>query len=200
MIYLIEDRDYVKIGFTTDLKNRMVSYRTTNCYAKLISYKPGTKIDESNLHQLCSKWHYEREWFHNVPEIRNIWNNYQSDIINQLNYIKESNNNVINFMYDNYDSFFSIPTTKWKNLLINFGTYNNRQTIKRTIDEIEDVEVQTELSKQYKIQMQLQNLYDWFYHERLEYHADFGKVKIDITFTENDNTIISTKKLSRIIN
>lgn len=36
MIYLVEDRDYIKIGFTSDLKSRESAYKTTNCYAKFI--------------------------------------------------------------------------------------------------------------------------------------------------------------------
>ena len=61
MLYLIEDRDYLKIGFTVDMKNRINSYKTTNCYATLIDTKPGTRIDEKELHRLCEPYHYVRE-------------------------------------------------------------------------------------------------------------------------------------------
>ena len=72
MLYLIEDRDYLKIGFTTDLEKRISSYKTTNCYAKLIDTKPGSRIDEKAIHLLCEKHHYDREWFYNNDEVRKI--------------------------------------------------------------------------------------------------------------------------------
>ena len=53
MLYLLEDRDYLKIGYTTNLNERMKSYKTCNCYIKLIASKPGSKKDEHRLHKLC---------------------------------------------------------------------------------------------------------------------------------------------------
>lgn len=55
MLYLVEDRDYIKIGFTTNLKQRQSSYKTENCYAKFIDWKPGTRADETKLHELCKE-------------------------------------------------------------------------------------------------------------------------------------------------
>lgn len=53
MIYLIEDRDVLKIGYAANVFEREKAYKTHNYYAKLISSKPGTKEDERKLHELC---------------------------------------------------------------------------------------------------------------------------------------------------
>ena len=61
MLYLIKDRDYIKIGYTSNLDQRQKAYETTNCYAEVLMTKDGTRRDESNLHKLCDKWHYKNE-------------------------------------------------------------------------------------------------------------------------------------------
>lgn len=79
MLYLIKDRDYIKIGYTSNLDQRQKAYETTNCYAEVIMTKDGTRKDESNLHKLCDKWHYKNEWFHYDDEIVKIFEEYQPD-------------------------------------------------------------------------------------------------------------------------
>lgn len=79
MLYLIKDRDYIKIGYTSNLDQRQKAYETTNCYAEVIMTKDGTRKDESNLHKLCDKWHYKNEWFHYDEEIVKIFEEYQPD-------------------------------------------------------------------------------------------------------------------------
>ena len=39
MLYLIKDRDYIKIGYTSNLDQRQKAYETTNCYAEVIMTK-----------------------------------------------------------------------------------------------------------------------------------------------------------------
>lgn len=58
MIYLIEDRDYLKIGYTKDIQSRLSGYKTENVYCKLLSYKEGTVKDETILHELCKDYLY----------------------------------------------------------------------------------------------------------------------------------------------
>lgn len=79
MLYLIKDRDYIKIGYTSNLDQRQKAYETTNCYAEVLMAKDGTRKDESNLHKLCDKWHYKNEWFHYDEEIVKIFEEYQPD-------------------------------------------------------------------------------------------------------------------------
>ncbi len=79
MLYLIKDRDYIKIGYTANLDQRQKAYETTNCYAEVIMTKDGTRKDEFNLHKLCDKWHYKNEWFYYDDEIVKIFEEYQPD-------------------------------------------------------------------------------------------------------------------------
>lgn len=79
MLYLIKDRDYIKIGYTANLDQRQKAYETTNCYAEVIMTKDGSRKDESNLHKLCNKWHYKNEWFYYDDQIVKIFEEYQSD-------------------------------------------------------------------------------------------------------------------------
>lgn len=55
MIYLIEDRDYLKIGYAEDVDKRIKQYKTYSLYPKLLTYKIGSMEDERNLHQLCDQ-------------------------------------------------------------------------------------------------------------------------------------------------
>ena len=88
MIYLIEDRDYLKIGYAGNIKNRMTNYKVENLYVQLRDVKLGTILDEKILHEQCKKYHYQGEWFKNVPEVIEIWNNYTPSIKEDLNIIK----------------------------------------------------------------------------------------------------------------
>lgn len=80
MIYLIEDRDYLKIGYAEDVNKRYKQYKTHSLYPKLINHKIGTKEDERNLHELCKQWFISGEWFHNCKEVKDIFNNYESKL------------------------------------------------------------------------------------------------------------------------
>lgn len=61
MIYLIEDRDYLKIGYTKNIVDRLTTFELHNCYAKLLIVKEGTLKDEEALHKLCKEYKYKRE-------------------------------------------------------------------------------------------------------------------------------------------
>lgn len=80
MLYLIENGAYLKIGFTTNLQSRLKTYKTHNPNFSLLNSKDGIKQDETMLHKLCNQYKYEREWFHNTPEVIEIFNNYESII------------------------------------------------------------------------------------------------------------------------
>lgn len=79
MLYLIEDRDYLKIGYAKSIKQRLSNYITENVYAKLIDYKEGDLIDERSLHLLCHDYKYRGEWFINCDEVKNIWKSYDNN-------------------------------------------------------------------------------------------------------------------------
>lgn len=80
MIYLVEDRDYLKIGYAEDVDKRIKQYKTHSLYPKLLKSKFGTTEDEKNLHQLCKQYYVSGEWFKNCPEVLNMFNNYESKL------------------------------------------------------------------------------------------------------------------------
>lgn len=116
MLYLIEDRDYLKIGYSTDIESRIKSYKTTNVYCKLIDIKDGERWNELELHKLCSEYHYTGEWFKNCPEVLEIWNSYnphnQYDYKGLLELMKEFSNlwnfNITPQSYTNKKSFVDL--------------------------------------------------------------------------------------------
>lgn len=77
MVYLIEDRDYLKIGYAEDVEKRIKQYKTHSLYPKLIKAKIGTVEDEKNLHQLCKLYWVTGEWFKNCSEVLNIFDAYE---------------------------------------------------------------------------------------------------------------------------
>lgn len=79
MLYLIKDRDYLKIGYSANIDQRKKAYETTNCYAEIIMTKDGTMKDEKVLHELCKQWHYKNEWFYYDNEILRIFEEYKPD-------------------------------------------------------------------------------------------------------------------------
>lgn len=76
MLYLIEDRDYLKIGYSANIDSRIKTYKTHNPHAILLSSKDGNRTDEKNLHALCKEYQYDSEWFYNKDEVKKIFEDY----------------------------------------------------------------------------------------------------------------------------
>lgn len=76
MIYLIQSDNFLKIGFTNDLKARMNAYNTHNPKFKLINSKEGTTEDEKTLHNKFKHLKSKTEWFVFSEEIIDGFNNY----------------------------------------------------------------------------------------------------------------------------
>lgn len=181
MLYLIEDRDYLKIGFTIDMKNRMNSYKTTNCYATLIDTKPGTRIDEKELHRLCEPHHYTREWFHNTQEVRDIWNNYIPDFYSTYKDLDIQNNEAIEFLY-NCNNINSDSSKRIFNSLVpNLGTYNNQSMLKSLLTEIEDPIELKRCQNVLHTTFALHNLNRALSSAFPKFKYDFGKIAFDIS-------------------
>lgn len=90
MLYLIEDRDYLKIGYTKDITSRWKNYQLHNCYAKLISTKEGSRLDEVRLHELCKPYLYRGEWYYNCEEVKNIFNTFEELTQQEIKQFKQT--------------------------------------------------------------------------------------------------------------
>lgn len=80
MIYLIEDQNYLKIGYAKEISSRFKAYKTHAAAVKLLASKMGCRADEKELHKLCADYRYRGEWFENRQEVKDIFNNYESKI------------------------------------------------------------------------------------------------------------------------
>ena len=78
MIYLIKSNEYLKIGYTNNIGSRVKSYNTHNPDYEIVSVKSGSKVDEMRLHKLCRNYHYDKEWFYDVPYVREVFETYES--------------------------------------------------------------------------------------------------------------------------
>lgn len=61
MLYLIEDGNYLKIGYTKDIKSRMKTYQTHNPTCVLLQTRKEIKKDETTLHSLCEQYRFNNE-------------------------------------------------------------------------------------------------------------------------------------------
>lgn len=82
MLYLIEQDNYMKIGYCKDggLKNRMANYRTDNINFRLVGYADGTRIDEKILHHRLEKYRYQGEWFSNRAAVVRVFLDYDKGV------------------------------------------------------------------------------------------------------------------------
>lgn len=102
MLYLIKSQEYVKIGYTDNLKHRLMEYNIHNPCYQLLDTCQGTMENEHTLHKLLKKYKHRNEWFHYNEEVINIWNNCKN-ILNSGQLIlsepdKLSKEEVINFL------------------------------------------------------------------------------------------------------
>lgn len=76
MIYLIKSGNALKIGYTSNIKTRIVNYKTHNLDLELLYTKEGSRSDEKKLHSLCNEYKIENEWFKYNNEVIEIFNNF----------------------------------------------------------------------------------------------------------------------------
>lgn len=105
MLYLIENENFYKIGYSTNVKSRMQTYKTHNPDCNLINVIEGTNNDEKNLHKICEKYRYSKEWFYKNDDILKIFNNYKTIEWNQWDEIKSNINTIINNIESKIDDF-----------------------------------------------------------------------------------------------
>lgn len=81
MLYFIKSGKYVKIGYAKDVQKRLCQYYTHNPDYILLDKIQGDLKMEKFLHRILKPYQYRTEWFYNVPEIYDIWNDYKQIIL-----------------------------------------------------------------------------------------------------------------------
>lgn len=79
MIYLIKSGDYVKIGFTSHLAQRLKSLGQSSPDLEVLDCKDGDKADEKLLHTMLAQHKVKNEWFVYNKDVKKVWNEYVSD-------------------------------------------------------------------------------------------------------------------------
>lgn len=76
MLYLVRFDNALKIGYTSNLVNRLNNFKTTQLNVELISSREGTVKHEKILHELCSASKLRNELFKDDPIVIQIFNNH----------------------------------------------------------------------------------------------------------------------------
>ena len=65
MVYFISDGERIKIGFTTDIRQRLNSLQTANSNKLKLLYRidDGGHALEKHIHEMCERYRLEGEWF-----------------------------------------------------------------------------------------------------------------------------------------
>ena len=87
MLYLIKSNNWLKIGFTNNLDDRLKHYNTDNPEHELISNREGDRKDESYLHSLFKSCEIKGEWME--------YNNFIIELFNKIMLPSEINQKSI---------------------------------------------------------------------------------------------------------
>lgn len=122
MLYLIKDRDYIKIGYTSDMESRLKHYDTHNVYYELLDVVPGTEQDERDIHSKLKEYNYKLEWYYSNNITLNCLSEYKEKytedfIINKLKEVVESTSKEIDEVFD--------KNGKWSSLIRNTKRLDN---------------------------------------------------------------------------
>lgn len=120
MLYLIENENLYKIGYTTNIKSRMSTYKTHNPECVLINTIEGTSNDEKNLHKLCEEYKHSKEWFYKNDNILELFNNYKTIEWNQWDEVKSIINTIMNNIENKVNDF---NTDHWLTK-VDYNTYS----------------------------------------------------------------------------
>lgn len=74
MLYLILSSNFLKIGFSKNTKQRLLSYNTCNPDYIVLDVVRGTIKDETAFHHEIEQYRYRTEWFYFNQSILDLWN------------------------------------------------------------------------------------------------------------------------------
>ena len=147
MIYLIESNKYLKIGYAKDANQRFKNYHLHNLEAKLLDSKIGNRKDEKALHTLCKDYHYEGEWFINCKEVKNIFKDYTSIILQDFPKVKNLVIDFANIIKEHKDC--PKNTSEWYSEYHKFTT-NQKKNDKFVYEYFFDLKNEINLPKEIK--------------------------------------------------
>ena len=77
MLYLIKqqgkEKNYLKIGYTKNIEDRIKAYNTHNAEFELIDSIEGEKDIETFAHEILFQFKYKGEWYVENNEVYLIW-------------------------------------------------------------------------------------------------------------------------------
>lgn len=211
MLYLIEDRKFIKIGYAKNIENRLEQYKLHNCYFKLVYTKPGNLHDERAIHKLCEKYRYYHEWYHNRKKVKEIFLNYTSTEIDQWNKTKslidlignkiinsyETNNNYIPFklFLNELQEEHCLDIEYIRSHLGDYSTSNIDDCVEQYQDVWDNIyTILTHwriLPKNYKLTINKTIYIENNHYNNEEYHEYLEKVKHEISLIKPKKNIFS---------
>lgn len=107
----MSDNKLLKIGYTTNLNNRLHGLKTGNPLITVVSFKAGSKMDEKNLHEQCKEWYVDKEWYQDTVEVRKKFEEYNPFSDNEINLFKETLSKALLSIYKekDYKYFWNKP-------------------------------------------------------------------------------------------
>ena len=120
MLYLIKSGKYIKISYAKNIQERLSDYYTHNPDYQLLDTSEGNMKMEKFLHKILKPYQYRTEWFYNVPEIYDIWNDYKQTIIDYKSIPTILSLDEIKVL----NSFCNFLNTDKNNIIINLNTEN----------------------------------------------------------------------------
>ena len=132
MLYLIENENLYKIGYTANIKTRMGNYKTHNPECVLINTIEGSSNDEKQLHKLCEEYRYSKEWFYKNDNILELFNNYKTIEWNNWNEIKTTIDEFVNYIKNMIENF---NTDCWQPKM-KYETYSKLSTFFKNVETL----------------------------------------------------------------
>lgn len=102
MLYLVKLDNTYKIGFSSNVEERMKSFKTTHIVVEVIATREGTITEEKCLHRLCNAHHIQNELFNIHEEVENIFKTHIFDDILEENIKLKKENNKLKMELDYY--------------------------------------------------------------------------------------------------
>ena len=76
MLYLVRLDGYLKIGYSTNVANRIKGFMTTSLNVELLATREGELFHEKEMHKLCAEFNLRNELFKDHPTVIELFKNH----------------------------------------------------------------------------------------------------------------------------